>query len=325
MIIPQFWAEASAKHRQHRKQVTIRRFGWSEVSQAEAQSMAEERASDALEKVLSGQDLERREPKMPYNGAEGVPIREEVLERHDTSVITRNIYGARCLNTPDVLFADVDFAEERLPERFEQLSALLILLSGGIGYWFAGWGVAIAAGVSMLLCAGIVSSLYLAYQRRKHGGPEQRARARIDRFVQTHSDWQLRLYRTPAGFRLLARHRRFDPHEPEVAEFFDAIAADKVYVRMCQRQQCFRARVSPKPWRIGIADHIRPRPGVWPINPDRLPDRERWVAEYERRARDFAACRWVADLGDGSVDPAVEDVVNLHDRIAQAQSDLPIA
>lgn len=325
MIIPKFWAEASAKHRQHKKQVTIRRFGWSDTSLVDAQSMAASRASEALAAVLSGKNLERREPRIPYNGAEGVPIREEVLERHDTSIITRNVYGARCLNTPDVLFADVDFTEERLPERFEQFSTLLVLLSGGIGYWFAGWGVAIAVGVGMLLCAGIVSNLYLTYQRQKHGSPEQRARARIDRFVQTHPHWQLRLYRTPAGFRLLALHRRFDPQEPEVVDFFDAIAADKVYVRMCQRQYCFRARVSPKPWRIGISDHIRPRPGVWPINPDRLPDRERWVAEYEHRANNFASCRWVTDLGAGPVDPEVEAVADLHDRLTQAQSDLPIA
>lgn len=46
---------------------------------------------------------------MAYNGAQGVPIREEVLERHGDTVITRNGYGAKCLNTPDVLFADVDF------------------------------------------------------------------------------------------------------------------------------------------------------------------------------------------------------------------------
>ena len=34
--------------------------------------------------------LERREPKVAYNGALGVPIREEVLSRHNNAVITRN-------------------------------------------------------------------------------------------------------------------------------------------------------------------------------------------------------------------------------------------
>ncbi|MEQ1893799.1 MAG: hypothetical protein ABL998_14750, partial [Planctomycetota bacterium] len=34
--------------------------------------------------------------------AEGVPIREEIVSEHDAAVITRNGYGARCLNTPNV-------------------------------------------------------------------------------------------------------------------------------------------------------------------------------------------------------------------------------
>ena len=38
-----------------------------------------------------------------------------------------------------------------------------------------------------------------------------------------------------------------------------AIGADPIYVQMCLRQHCFRARVSSKPWRIGIGQHLRPR------------------------------------------------------------------
>lgn len=122
----------------------------------------------------------------------------------------------------------------------------------------------------------------------------------------------------------LALHRRFDPREPEVCAFITAIAADRVYVRMCQRQQGFRARLSPRPWRIGLLVHLRPRPGVCPADPDRLPERERWVAEYERRAAGFASCRWVADCGTGAVDPALESVAELHDRVCKAGSDLPL-
>ena len=36
MIVPQFWAEARLQHRAHRKQVTVRRFGWSDLSQEDA-------------------------------------------------------------------------------------------------------------------------------------------------------------------------------------------------------------------------------------------------------------------------------------------------
>src|SRR5262249_35695717 len=112
MIVPQYWAEARRQVRRGGKQVTVRRFGWSDASETDAQTMADARAEEALQQVLSGARLRRREQKAAYNGAQGVPIREEVVARHGDVVITRNAYGARCLNTPDVLFADVDFPLE---------------------------------------------------------------------------------------------------------------------------------------------------------------------------------------------------------------------
>ena len=78
----------------------VRRFGWSDNSQDAAQVNADERAQEALQRLLSGEKLPRREPKVPYNGGEGVPIREEIVSRHGETIITRNSYEARCLNTP---------------------------------------------------------------------------------------------------------------------------------------------------------------------------------------------------------------------------------
>ena len=109
MIVPEFWAEGRVQHREPGKQVTVRRFGWSDQSISEAQNMADARARESLQRILTGAPAQRREPKVPYNGAEGVPIREEIVSRHGDEVITRNSYGARCLNTPKVLFVDVDF------------------------------------------------------------------------------------------------------------------------------------------------------------------------------------------------------------------------
>lgn len=117
MIVPVHWAEARAQRREASRQVTVRRFGWSDESHAEAQAHAETRAADALERIWSGdKNVLRREPKIAYNGAHGVPIREEIIARQGDAVVTRNGYGAHCLNTPGVLFADIDFASKP-PER----------------------------------------------------------------------------------------------------------------------------------------------------------------------------------------------------------------
>ena len=78
MIVPQFWAEGRAHARRDGRSFTVRRFGWSDASQGEAQANADARAAEAIERNLAGERLDRRERKVPYNGADGLPIREEI-------------------------------------------------------------------------------------------------------------------------------------------------------------------------------------------------------------------------------------------------------
>jgi hypothetical protein len=324
MIVPQFWAEGRIRGRIAGRQVTIRRFGWSDASQAEAQAHAQQRAREAYDLKAAGQEVPRRELKRPYNGSEGVPIREEIVNRHGDTVITRNSYGALCLNTPNVLFADIDL--EWGPSTRLVLSLCGFILVGAIVVgWLWDWKIGVAAGLLSWL-VGYVGAWSLDRLRvRVAGGPEQHARQRLERFLSAHPNWHVRLYRTPAGLRVLAMHQTFDPNEPQVAECFRALRTDPIYVRMCQRQRCFRARVSPKPWRVGVGHHMKPRPGVWPINPERMPDRLAWIAEYERAAAGYAACQFVAALGSGRVDPAAAEVQRLHDELCQSNRPLPIA
>lgn len=318
MIVPQYWAEARTQHRERGRQITIRRFGWSDDNHAHAQAMAEHRAAEALQRALSGEKLPRREPRVPYNGAQGVPIREEIVARHDDVVVTRNAYGARCLNTPDVLFGDVDFvraAPLRLKlAMFGLLASVALMLGWRSGSILLGLGALVVA----LFAGYLLSEALYRLVIRVTGGQARRTRTLIERFVAAHPDWGLRLYQTPNGWRTLVTHRLFAPDEPEVAAFFAAIGADPLYARMCRNQQCFRARVSAKPWRIGIATHLKPRPGVWPVRPERMADRSAWIARYENEAARFAACAFVAALGNRQVHPKVAAVSALHDSLCRA-------
>ena len=326
MIVPQYWAEARLQDRAPSKQVTVRRFGWSDQSQEQAQAHAEIRVRDALDWVLAGEKLPRRELKRAYNGAEGLPIREEVIARHGESVITRNSYGALCLNSPNAMFVDIDFHDRGPATRLKRwIRTPLIIAAVAIGLLVQSWVAGLISVVVALMVAASTSGLVHRFQSHKQGGLEGRANMAIDAFVASHPDWRLRQYRTPGGFRLLAMHRTFDPREPEVQACFRALQADPVYALMCVRQHCFRARLTPKPWRIGIVQHMRPSPGVWPIRPERLAERRRWVADYERLATNYAACSYRRTLGEGGVDPAVEQVRKLHDRMAQAEHALPMA
>ncbi|VXB43474.1 Membrane protein [Luteimonas sp. 9C] len=325
MIVPEYWAEARRHARHQGRSVTVRRFGWSDDSEAAAQAHAESRAQVAFDAVLAGETLPRRELLTSY-GVLGVPIREEIVARDGDVVITRNSYGALCLNTPDVLFADLDF-EARPSGWVLPLSVAALLLVGvtAAAAMAMDWRLAVGLAVALLVLANIVT---LAFRRRafdRDGGAEARAMARVSGFADANPDWQLRAYRTPKGLRVLVVHRTFEPHEPDVDRLFAALAADTLYATMCRLQHCFRARLTPKPWRIGITRHIKPRSAAWSRAQARLPARLDWIADYTRKADAFAACRFLRSFGAGPVDPRAARVMALHDRLSGATRTLPLA
>ena len=325
MIVPTYWAEATARHRDAGHQITARRFGWSDASQSEAQALAEARAAEALARLVAGEKIARREPRIAYNGAQGVPIREEILSRHGEAIVTRNAYGAHCLNTPDVLFVDIDFDPRDSLGAIVKVAGTAVALASLAG-WFAGsWQLGVILGLLGVSLSGVVLKWLHRLANASQGGAERAARSRIERFVAAHPDWGLRLYRTPAGLRVLATHRSFASDDPQVLSCFAALGADPVYVRMCLNQRCFRARLTAKPWRIGIAGHMRPRPGVWPVAPERMARRKAWVDQYEAAARAYAACTYIDSVGNARVAPSVAPVQRLHDELCRATGTLPIA
>jgi hypothetical protein len=254
-----------------------------------------------------------------------VPIREEIVGQHGNVVITRNSYGALCLNTPDVLFADVDFSKQAPTQLGCALS--LLLLSAIVWLDWKGkfeWHL-IGFALLALMLGFILAEFLHAVFLRLAGGAEKRALQKIKKFAASHPDWRLRVYRTPAGFRVLVVHRTFAATDPEVAAFFQALGTDPLYVQMCTRQQCFRARLSPKPWRIGVSSHLKPRPGIWPVREEALPARRAWIQAYEAKAAGYASCRFELDLGAGDVHETPRLVQRIHDELCRVESGLPIA
>jgi hypothetical protein len=333
MIVPQYWSEARRQHRSHSRQVTVRRYGWSDESQDDADRMAAARADEALAQALAHPQTPRRERKVAYNGAEGLPIREEIVARHGTAVVTRNSYGARCLNTPEVLFADVDWRlEPGCGASFAAFVTISLIFTLGLSYTLAlapGGLLLLVIVISLIAALALATPAARAVLRVIDGGPEQMMKAAIARvraFVDSHPRWNVRVYESPAGLRLVATQATFDPRSTEVDEFFRAMGVDPIYRRMCRNQNCFRARLSAKPWRCGVESHLKPRPGVWPVRPERMAERTAWIDAYEKRAASYAACKFLETYGSGIIPPAVASVVTFHDDQCRAlASGVPMA
>jgi hypothetical protein len=326
MIVPDYWAEARKQHKASGKQITVRRFGWSTKSELDAMANAQERADEALSRLVAGEKIDKRERKVAYNGATGVPIREEVLARHGEQVITRNAYGAHCLNSPNALFADIDFESEQSAKSIALAFSLLSIAAIVIGLIFKSWSITFGALLVSLIVAATLARQFRRITLAARGGAENIARARVVALTSRNPLWNLRLYRTPAGYRILATHQSFEANSSEAQQFFKEVSADPIYVKMCLNQRCFRARLTAKPWRIGVSTHMRPRPGVWPVQPERIAARNQWLAAYEASASSYSACRYIESLGSGVVDGSVREVIDLHDAKSRAlQSELKLA
>jgi len=326
MIIPQFWAESRLQHKLPSRQITVLRWGWSDISQADAQTLADQRAQEAMKRIQSGENLRRRERKTAYDCGDGVPIREEVVSRHGNAVITRNSYGALCLNSADVFFADVDAPPQGLLQLSLRGCLLLIVASVAVGVLTkSAWiGFGLAFGIPWLTSA-IIGMINRRRRPEAEARAKEQARASIHAFSSAHPSWHLRVYETPAGYRLLAVHDVFDPAGEAAKEALEGLNADKMFARLCAVQGCFRARISPKYWRMKYRPpHSLPK-SKWPFLPEHRPLRQQWIAAYDEHAPKYASCRFIEVLGSRDTHPEAEAVCEVHDAYSHAHSDLPLA
>jgi hypothetical protein len=341
MFVPRYWSEASQVEEVPPRRVTLRRFGWSSTSQEDADVHARRRVEEAAAVLRAGGDaalrtFTRRERKVAYAGSDGLPIREEIVEeRPDLDVVlTRNGYGALCLNTTRAMFVDVDRPSSRAVA-FGCFGALTGLVAGGLlAPLFV--DVPRAVKIAVVILGALLGALVLGWIATKIGrlveGFSARARdpvrwsiERCRAWCESRPTWRVAVYETPSGLRLLPLHAPFDAAETSSFEFMRFVGVDPLYERMCRLQKCFRARVSPKPWRAGIADRF-PAGGTWPVtDPGKLAARAEWVERYEEEAREFASCRFLEVVGDGPTALAVDDVRRLHDDLCRVASGLPLA
>jgi hypothetical protein len=138
----------------------------------------------------------------------------------------------------------------------------------------------------------------------------------------SHPDLGLRVYRTFAGLRVLATSDLFDPLQAATRALLDGLGSDPLYVRLCREQDCFRARLTPKPWRLGLPNP----PGRWPFPDRRAEDRHReWEREYVAAARGHSVCRFLAEFGPPGMPPEARVVRDVHDQLAGCHEALPLA
>ena len=100
--------------------------------------------------------------------------------------------------------------------------------------------------------------------------------------LQSEANEGFRIYRTAAGFRLLATTHEFEPGSSPSNRLMQAVGADAAFVKLCRIQKNFRARLTPKPWRCGT----RLPPNSYPReSAEQQRSFTQWRSQYEHACR----------------------------------------
>ena len=407
MLIPKYWAQYkqrfelsetadNASDDFNSKQATIKRYGWSDISQAEALAHAKARVKETHQRWLEGEDIVRRERREEYNESNGIPIREQIISKQNFSengltktgleskasdtqlVVTRNSYGAQVANVNNIAIIDVDnkdllghlYPEHYSPNGFmpaiptyQTKSSKKLPVWGFIILFIFIASVIAWLGLSWLwlLVVMIGATVYLwqqASQRDKAYMQKYTAEMNslqpfitdlIQQRVASHPQESFRLYETPAGFRIIATHDTIAPNDALVADWFEYFHADANYVRLCQAQQCFRARLTAKPWRMAEVEGKKlakdiPAKNFWfdaesmdadssiEQRQNELKARKEWINNYDKYAKNYRACRYVESFsGKKGIDrntastQAIDAFIKWHDDTCQVEKELEMA
>lgn len=138
-----------------------------------------------------------------------------------------------------------------------------------------------------------------------------------------NADLGFRVYRTAAGMRVIVTGNGLEPRSDRVHALFKAFHADLRYAYLCDLQNCFRARLTPKPFRLRVR---RPEKlGRFPAFPyasesDRA-GAKAWIADYDDRSEYYAVCRFLKSFGR----PAEDAVIAFHDEATRVDENRTLA
>jgi hypothetical protein len=259
---------------------------WSSQSIAEAQLLASQAVQALEDRCRDGNYPPKHGGYYPDR-----PFREQVLQEIKgeagglTGVVTRNSYGCLVLNTARVMFVDIDLPEPKRP-------------------------------------GGLFKRLFGKPDLTPPVNQQSAAMTKIENWTRRHPEWGWRIYRTCAGLRLLALQGLVEADSDVADGIFEALGADPLYRKLCQTQNCFRARLTPKPWRCGL--HSKPQ--RWPWLDAKAEKRfQKWETQYQNCSGDRATCDLISQIGNPAVHPEVQTILKLHDDATRVGSKLEMA
>jgi hypothetical protein len=199
-------------------------------------------------------------------------IVEEVIDEIDKdNLITRNRYGALVLNAKNLMFIDIDDYQGSQPFSFSNLFG------------------------------------------KKRKNKKELILSKIEKAAANpaYNNLGFRVYETFKGYRVIVSGKNFDPRSAESKNMMNAFCADNLYQYLCIKQNCYRARLTPKPYRMKFKAHKI-------IFPERTETQQaeyqQWVEQYNKESNNYSSCWFIANYGVNTAGR----VIQYHDKVTQA-------
>jgi hypothetical protein len=130
------------------------------------------------------------------------------------------------------------------------------------------------------------------------------------------------IYQTYAGFRVIITDYYHSPNPTQTTALFKDLGADELYAKLCRVQACFRARLTPKPWRCQspVPPHRFPR-----LTIEQQTAFANWQCAYEIHSQHYAVCYKLMQLGQQAIDSEIANIIALHDSYVLKPKVVPLA
>jgi hypothetical protein len=132
-----------------------------------------------------------------------------------------------------------------------------------------------------------------------------------------YNAFSFRIYETFQGARVIVLGKDFDPREQNTVTMMREFNTDPLYTLLCAKQNCFRARLTPKPKRMKMKGYRV----KYPREEDEIKF-QNWLKDYEYQSQNFSSCKFIEQVGASHF---ATEAVRVHDEITGATMNYPLA
>lgn len=137
---------------------------------------------------------------------------------------------------------------------------------------------------------------------------------RIKRYPILGNDF--RIYETTKGVRVIGK-KYIETSSKKYTSLMNNLYVDWIYIQMSKKQNCYRARITPKPYRMRMRTIKIKSPLDCETN-----EYIDWSEEYEKKSQGYTVVRLLKSIGQ---DFSNDHVIKIHDEISNAHKNNTLA